>query len=297
MAEHSSRALVPQVVREVTFYDDLLLVALVGTTAYVALRPITDLLGLEWSAQYRRVQRDEVLAVEAQLVVMTGADGRQREMFSLPLEFLPGWLFGITVSKARPQFAAKLTRYRRDCFRVLWQAFQSDLIPAAAGSASTAQPTTALTSVPTSEPATTLIAHYNEFLSVTTFVREHLEILTGAVLPLSEKLDHMVRLLESLVGRQEATEAKVAHIDERTQRLTPDHARTVVEFVEQMVQQTRTSPTPLDHYKIYGMLKHKFRAASYKEIADERFSEVMDFLRDLLRRATRGALPQQESLF
>jgi hypothetical protein len=75
----------------------------------------------------------------------------------------------------------------------------------------------------------------------------------------------MVRLLESLVGRQEATEARLApHIDERTQRLTPDHARTVVEFVEQMVQQTRTSPTPLDHYKIYGMLKHKFRAASYK---------------------------------
>ena len=62
MVEKSSGALVPGMVREVTFYDDLLLVAVVANSAYVALRPITDLLGLEWSAQYRRVQRDEILA-------------------------------------------------------------------------------------------------------------------------------------------------------------------------------------------------------------------------------------------
>src|SRR5215467_12222802 len=118
MSEKTPIALVPRIVREVTFYGDVLLVALVGDVPYVALRPISDFIGLDWSSQRQRIQRDEVLSVESQLVLMTGADGKQREMFSLPLEFLPGWLFGITPNKARSEYREKLTQYRRDCFRV-----------------------------------------------------------------------------------------------------------------------------------------------------------------------------------
>src|ERR1700730_17127234 len=103
MAEKSSSALIPSEVREITFYEDVLLVALVDDAPHVALRPITDFLGLNWSAQYRRVQRDEILMSEARLVVMRGSDGKQYEMLSLPLEFLPGWLFGVTVSKVHPE--------------------------------------------------------------------------------------------------------------------------------------------------------------------------------------------------
>src|SRR5215469_9833449 len=114
MAEKSPVALVPRAVREVTFYGDVLLVALVGDVPYVAIRPIAEFLGLEWGSQYNRIKRDDVLNEDAQLVLMASADGRQREMFSLPLEFLPGWLFGVTPSRARPEYKEKLTRYRRD---------------------------------------------------------------------------------------------------------------------------------------------------------------------------------------
>lgn len=130
----SSKALVPSDTREVDFYGDLLTVGIVEETAYVALRPITDFLGLAWAPQYQRLQRDEVLAEETRLVVMTGADGKQREMFCLPIVFLPGWLFGISASRVKPELKEKVIRYQRECFRILWQAFQSraatpDVIP------------------------------------------------------------------------------------------------------------------------------------------------------------------------
>ena len=117
-------ALVPQDVREVNFYGDVLSVALMDDVPDVALRPIIDFIGVEWTAQFQRVQRDDVLNEERRLVVMIGADGKQREMLSLPLELIPGWIFGISGSRLKnPEQAAKLKRYRRECFKVLWNAF------------------------------------------------------------------------------------------------------------------------------------------------------------------------------
>jgi hypothetical protein len=65
---------------------------------------------------------------------MTGADGKQRNMFCLPIMFLPGWLFGISASRVKPELREKVIRYQRECFQILWQAFQSraatpDVIP------------------------------------------------------------------------------------------------------------------------------------------------------------------------
>src|SRR5579859_7214595 len=79
------KALVSTSTHEIDFYGDLLVIALIEDTAYVALKPITDFLGLDWASQRQRVQRDEVMKEESKLVVTTGADQRQREMFSLPL--------------------------------------------------------------------------------------------------------------------------------------------------------------------------------------------------------------------
>jgi len=120
-----NKALVPTSTHEFDFYGDILLVALVDNIPYIAVRPITDFLGIDWSSQRHRIQRDPILAEESRLVTMTGADGKQRDMLALPLELMHGWLFGITTSKVKPEYADKLTRYRRECFRILWQAFQS----------------------------------------------------------------------------------------------------------------------------------------------------------------------------
>lgn len=118
----------------INFHGDELLVVLVEVVGehrvYVPLRQFCDYLGLNWSGQYGRIQRDDVLASEAIIVAITTMPSPirgQRENYPtlcLPLDLLPGWLFGVTPSRVKPALALKLNRYRKECFRVLWEAFQ-----------------------------------------------------------------------------------------------------------------------------------------------------------------------------
>lgn len=126
--------------------------------------------------------------------------------------------------------------------------------------------------------------------NVVNLLREHLasfSILPGQVKTISVRLDQAVTLLVSIVARRAATESQVAKIDVRTQRLTPAHARTIQELVDRMVRETKPLPVPLSFVIIYDRLKHRFRAGSYKEVADERCDEMIAYLRDELRRAVR----------
>jgi len=85
----------------------------------VALRPTTDFLGLTFASQRLRVLRDQVLAERRRSVLMTTADGRQREQLCRLLDLLlPGWLFGATPSQARPEIVDEPRPYRAECFRV-----------------------------------------------------------------------------------------------------------------------------------------------------------------------------------
>jgi hypothetical protein len=300
-----SSALIPSQVSQIGFYGDALLVVLVEINeerqAVIPLRQFCDYLGVDWSGQRQRLLRDEELAEEVVSVAITSTQTGKRGYYNrpvlcLPLDLLPGWLFGVTPSRVKPEYRERVRLYRKKCYRALWEAFQrGELFPdEVAVVPSSAE---VVLSVPQPTDLALIEAQYDHLLGVTNLVREHLEILTGVMTPVADKLDYAVRLLETLVGRQEAAETKIAQIDQRTQRLTPEHARTVAEFVEQMIHHTANAPVPLDHYKIYGRLKHRFRTNSYKEVADERFSEVMTYLREMLRQALGGELPQQGSLF
>jgi hypothetical protein len=138
-------------------------------------------------------------------------------------------------------------------------------------------------------------------------LREHLLgllTLPGQVEGLSLQLGQAIAILDAIAKRQDATETQlteaetqIAQIDERTQRLTPAHARSVQDMVDQMVRETAHQPAPLLHYMIYGRLKRRFRVSTYKEMADGQFDGVMAYLREELHRATGGTAPEQGSLF
>ena len=126
----NATALVQREVRTVDFYGDQGTGAVVQVgderQVYVPLRPICDDLGLAWSGQFERIKRDAVLSAETVIVHL----GQMREgqigdpyVLCLPLAYLPGWLFSITLSRVRPALRPSLSRYRRDCFRILAAAF------------------------------------------------------------------------------------------------------------------------------------------------------------------------------
>ena len=122
-------SLIPLEERTVDFYGDALVAALVRVheqpEIYVPLRPICEYLGLNWSGQLQRLRRDEVLREALQFVCITHTNpvGGDPNVVCLPLEYLPGWLFGISTSRVRPDLQVKITQYRRECFRVFLEAF------------------------------------------------------------------------------------------------------------------------------------------------------------------------------
>ncbi len=124
--EQGERALAPIEERRIDFYGDEILVVLVKAGGeqqiYVPIRQFCKYLGLDWSAQYRRIRRDEVLSQCLTNILIVHHMQRYNTL-CLPLEYLPSWLFGVMPGRVKPHLAAKLQCYQEECFRVLWQAF------------------------------------------------------------------------------------------------------------------------------------------------------------------------------
>jgi len=254
MSDKEQVALIPTTTREVTFYGDVLLIALVGDVPYVTIRPLTEFLGLEWSAQYRRIQRDEVLTEEAKLIIMTGADGKQREMLSLPLEFLPGWLFGVTPSKARPEYAPKLKPYRRDCFRVLWRTFQADLVP----------PTT----------PNTLTQVRNIALAVAQMAEQQIEM-QSQVITVNARVDRAAQVVGDLQRRLSIVERRVEPIA----AITNPQATEISNRVKALAEFLASKNPSKNHYQsIFAELYRRFEVSSYKLIRQDQYHTVLAFL-------------------
>ena len=138
------------------------------------------------------------------------------EVVCLQLEMLPGWLFGIEVNRVKPELREKIRIYRRECYRILWEAFQ----------------TRALAVVANADPVLLDInRQITNLTDIISSLRQHfldtVQETSGQVSQLSLRLDQVVHLLEDLTNqqehlahRQEDTETTVNLIDERTHHLT-----------------------------------------------------------------------------
>jgi len=282
-----STALVPQRERTVAFYgDDIPVAQTEDGTLYVALRPITDFLGLYFSAQRRRVLRDDVLAERMRPVLMTAADGRQREQLCLPLDLLPGWLFGVTPGQARPEIMDKLRRYRADCFRVLWQAFAGD-----------ASALTTATTAPVPSPDSLALEHIEHMaLAIARMAREqrgfeqHVEVRFTTLETdiaeqrdaLSGRLDQAAVVVGSLLRRVDAIEGVVSPSQVISEAQAAEISTLVKAIATEMAaKDTATGAKGRNPYQaVFGELYRRFRVSSYHNIPLRRFNDVMVWLRE-----------------
>ncbi|MBE2220380.1 MAG: ORF6C domain-containing protein [Anaerolineae bacterium] len=126
MSEEKGLTIIEQ--KQVAFYgDEVLAVQTKDGSVFIPVRPICDLLGVDWSAQRRRINRDPVLSEEIKSVVIAVADSYRtinREVLSLPLDYISGFLFGIDANRVKPELRERLIRYQRECYKVLAEAFQ-----------------------------------------------------------------------------------------------------------------------------------------------------------------------------
>lgn len=273
--------------KPVPFLGDELAAALTaGGSIYITLPGICRALALNTQAQLRRILRTPTLAKGLRVIPLDTRGGTQ-PINCLRLDKVALWLAGLEPTRVKPEYRAKIEAYQEELAPVAMQVF----LRVMGAQASAIVPGHA-------DPQVAALAEQIDTLTdVVTFLRQHMEALLTSSGQVSVRLDQAIQLLEALAERQEATETQLAHVDARTQRLTPAHTRTAQEMVDRMVRETKRLPVPLTYAIIYGRLKHRFRVGSYKEVSDEQFDELMTYLRDELRRATSGEAPEQGSLF
>jgi hypothetical protein len=269
----ADKALSPIVQKEVVFYEDVVTAVLVSHDGkeeiYVPLRPLCDYLGLDWSAQYRRINRDAVFSEFVLGVAITttpsvdGRGGGVQEMICLPLKFLPGWLFGISPSRVKEELRDKIIRYQRESHDVLWEAFQEGRL------------TADVSFDELLESETPAAQAYKMAVAVMKIARQQLV--------LESRLDAHTAQLGKHEQRLEEIEATLG---DPGRYVTPDQAMRLSQAVKTVALAIGKQTKRNEHGGVYGELYRKFGITGYKELPAYRFGAAMAWLTEWYRSVT-----------
>jgi hypothetical protein len=254
------KALVPVEGKTVDFYGDELQGVVVTATPseeiiYVPIRPLCDYLGVDWSAQRRRVMRDPVLADEAETVEINTAGGPQA-MLCIPLEYLNGWLFGINANRVKDEIKEKLIVYQRECYKVLAAAF-IEYVPLSPAGRDSMQ---ALQRI---EENALAVAH---------LAREQMELV--------KRIDKAAVVVGQHGRRITALEQRLAPPN----AITDEQAEEVKAKVHAVAMFLTEHDPSRNHFQgIFNELHRRFGASSYRNIRQSQFHPVMNWLDDWAR--------------
>lgn len=94
---------------------------------FVPVKPICDAVGVNYESQYAKLKEHEILAPTIVLSAMVAADGKEREMVCLPLEFVYGWIFTINTKNVSKEAHDSVLRYQLECYQALYTHFAGSL--------------------------------------------------------------------------------------------------------------------------------------------------------------------------
>jgi hypothetical protein len=256
-------ALVPIEERQVDFYGDEIITALAEVKGeeqvLVPLRPICEYLGLNWSAQSRRLKRDMVLS-EVQLVAVMATSQGKVGMICLPLEYLNGWLFGIDASRVKVELQDKVIRYQRDCYKVLSRHFQGEAALYPTGPA----------------PSAGLLQIREMGLAIVKMAEEQI-VLERNVNRAHSRLDQAALVVGDIQRRLGVVEKKLSP----PAFITEDQAVEISQRVKALSEFLTGKDKAKNHYQgIFGELYRRFGVSSYKSIPLSRYEDVLKFLEE-----------------
>lgn len=94
---------------------------------FVPIKPICEAIGISSHAQREKLLNDDFFSSTGSIIESVGADGKSREMFALPLRYVYGWLDTINPGKVAPEAREAVSRYRRECYEVLYNHFTASM--------------------------------------------------------------------------------------------------------------------------------------------------------------------------
>lgn len=94
-----------------------------NTKKYVAIRPICEAIGIDYSSQLKKIKDDPILGSTVVLSTTVGADNNQRNMQTLPIRYVFGWLFRIDSRNVKQEIKESVEKYQKQCYDALFDTF------------------------------------------------------------------------------------------------------------------------------------------------------------------------------
>jgi hypothetical protein len=251
-----SQSLLPVEQKEVVFYEDTIMaVRLADGEIYIPVKPICELLGVDWGGQYRRIQRDPVLAEELQRIDVTSTRRGTQPMMCLPLDYISGFLFGLNADRVKPEFRERVLRYQRECYRVLAEAFQEGRL--------TADPS--IDDLLASD--TPAAQAYKIAAAIMKIARQQLMLEAQLETHATKLVEHEQRLeeIEAALGNAERS-------------VTPDQAMQISQAVKAVAIAYGKQTKKNEFGSVYGELYRREGITSYKQLPAHRFQPVMRWM-------------------
>lgn len=104
----------------ITRVNNVDIVATGNAGKLVPIKPICEALGIAWEPQRKKIQEHYLLSSTATFSMVVAADGKEREMFCLPIELIFGWLFTEDVRTVADADA------RMDCYYAIWKYLEKE---------------------------------------------------------------------------------------------------------------------------------------------------------------------------
>ncbi|TDR36527.1 phage antirepressor N-terminal domain-containing protein [Aquamicrobium defluvii] len=97
---------------------------------FVALKPIVESIGMNWSGQEQRVKRDPILSEGICVMHTPFGPGGGQDCLCLKMDLVNGWLFTIDSARIKDQAVReKVILYQRECYGVLFKHFYKGAKP------------------------------------------------------------------------------------------------------------------------------------------------------------------------
>lgn len=264
------KALVPIEQKQVLFYDDEITAVLVQLQdeqqVYIPLRPICEYLGLDWSAQTRRIRRDPVLSKWATFVAITATNpeeaqkGGNPNMLCLPLDYLNGFLFGVSATRVRPELQERVILYQERCYKVLSEAFQEGRL--------------------TSDPA------FDDLLASDTPAAQAYKI-AAAIMKMARQQLMLEAQLEThttqLADHEKRLELVEEQLGDTKRHITPEQAMQISQAVKAVAHELGKRTKRNEYGGVYGELYRRYNINSYKILPKSKFEDALNWLNEWLQ--------------
>ncbi len=269
------KALIPVEQQIVDFYGDELIAVAVEVDGkqqvYVPVRPICDYLGLAFAAQRRRILRDPVLTDSVQYVTITATKGEKRgnpNRLCIPLDYVSGFLFGVSVQRVKPELQERLIRYQKECYKVLDEAvrlrhlsFENDVADLL-------------------DPSSEAVQAYRMLQALTKLA--HNQIVMEA------RLNDFGRTLNDNTQRIEELESTLGNPQ---RAITQGQASRISQAVKAIALELGRRSGRNEFGGVYGELYRRFDIAAYRELPSKQYDDAMTWLRDWYSSLTGEEVP------